>query len=193
MYICVAIYFQFSKNCPSYRFLRDSYDSHYVPVFHGSPTRWNLSTQAVSSSVTQSWFVPLIVFLTFPTWLQGISFKRSSQHVPLWFSVQATLSKIRPWYENPCVLGSFCCCDKNTLVKSNIKVEQVCFNLRVTVRGWGRWQQGREAEIMECDYRKECLLDTAWQLHIWTHGGYDQMHKTCVSHSQTKSWHGGRS
>lgn len=110
MYICVAIYFHFSDNCPSCRFLRDNYDNHYIPVFHGSPTRWNLSTQDVSSSVTQSWFVFLIVCLSFPTLLQGISFKQSSQYVPLWFFVQATQNKIR--YENPCGLGSFCCCDK---------------------------------------------------------------------------------
>lgn len=191
MYICVAIDFHFSENCPSCRFLRDNYDNHYIPVFHGSPTRWNLSTQDVSSSVTQSWFVLLIVCLSFPTLLQGISFKQSSQYVPLWFFVQATQNKIR--YKNPCGLGSFCCCDKNTLAKSNIKEEQVCFNSWVTVGDWGRWRQGLEAEIMECDNRKECLLDTAWQLHIWTHGVCDHMHKTCVSHSQTKSRHGGKS
>lgn len=183
------MYFHFSENCSSCRFLRDSYDCHYSPLFHGSPTRWNFSTQAVSSSVTQSWFVPL----TFPTLLQGISFKRSSQYLPLRFFVQATPNKIRSRYENPCVLGSFYCWDKNTLAKRNIKEERVCFNLPVTVRDWGRWRQGHEAEIMECDYRKECLLDTAWRLHIWTHGGCDHMHKTCASHSQTKPRHRGRS
>lgn len=133
------MYFHFSENCPSCRFLRDNYDNHYIPVFHGSPTRWNLSTQDVSSSVTQSWFVLLIVCLSFPTLLQGISFKQSSQYVPLWFFVQATQNKIR--YKSPCGLGSCCCCDKNTLAKSNIKEERVCFNLWVTVGDWGRWRR----------------------------------------------------
>lgn len=34
---------------------------------------------------------------------------------------------------------------------------------------------------------KETFMDTASQMPIWTHCGYDSIHKHCVRSSQTKS------
>ena len=53
--------------------------------------------------------------------------------------------------------------------------------------------QSWKGEDKECKgqmcWTKYYFMDTAGQLHIYTHSDWDSLHKTCVTSSQTKSQH----